>query len=276
MAANYVLTYFDAKGVAQVSRLAFQWAGIAFEDRRVSWAEWLELKASTPFGQLPMLELKQEALKFAQSHAIARYVGKLAGLVPEEPEECLGVDALLDSVKDVHAKLGPTYAEPDEAKKKALREQIRDSFILPLFSAWERMLEAGVNAAQKRWQFFTVPTIADLGVYALLDQLPALDYMGQSLLDSFPLLRRFVAEVAAALEARRDAAASSLLKDAELELKTAETEVKYLDYKVREAEKAVAAAAAQREAALKASAAAKLFVLQKASTVEVLVKQKSD
>jgi hypothetical protein len=273
MAANYVLTYFDAKGVAQVSRLAFQWAGITFEDKRVSWAEWLELKASTPFGQLPMLELRQEALRFAQSHAIARYVGKLAGLVPDAPEECLGVDALLDSVKDVHAKLGPTYSEPDEGKKKAMREAIRDTFILPLFNAWERMLDAAANAAAKRWQFFTVPTIADLGVYALLDQLPALDYIGANVLDSFPQLRRFMTAVSAALEARR---ASNVLQEAEVELKLADTDVKYLDYKLREADKAVAVALKERDAAQKASAAAKVHMLHRAETVETLLKQKSD
>lgn len=272
MADNYVLTYFDAKGVAQVTRLAFQWAGIAFKDRRVSGAEWLELKASTPFGQLPMLELNG-AQRFAQSHAIARYVGKLAGLVPDAPEECLGVDALLDSVKDVHAKLGPTYSEPDEAKKKSMREHIRDTFILPLFGAWERMLDVAAKAAHTRWQFFKAPTIADLGVYALLDQLPALDYVGANVLDAFPRLRRFMTDVSAALEARHQ---SKALQQAELELKLADTDVNYMEYRVREADKAVAAALAVKETALKAAAAAKVSALQKSGIVEMLAKQKSD
>ena len=49
------LTYFDIHGGrAEPARLALHMAGIAFEDNRITYAEFAEVRKSTPFGQVPV------------------------------------------------------------------------------------------------------------------------------------------------------------------------------------------------------------------------------
>lgn len=51
------LIYFDLPGRAEVTRILLNYAGIPFEDRHVTRDQWPELKPTTPFGQLPVLEV---------------------------------------------------------------------------------------------------------------------------------------------------------------------------------------------------------------------------
>ncbi|GLK72327.1 hypothetical protein KHC23_13780 [Ancylobacter dichloromethanicus] len=77
------LTYFDFHGGrGEPARLALSVGGIAFEDDRVSFADWERRKADTPFGSLPVLEVDGQTL--AQSNAINRYVGRLVDLYPSD------------------------------------------------------------------------------------------------------------------------------------------------------------------------------------------------
>ncbi|KAI9979775.1 hypothetical protein PInf_027881 [Phytophthora infestans] len=51
------LTYFDGKGRAELPRLIFNYAGIAFTDDRITHSDFAALKPTLPFGQVPVLEL---------------------------------------------------------------------------------------------------------------------------------------------------------------------------------------------------------------------------
>ncbi len=56
--AKLKLTYFDfSGGRGEASRLALHIAGADWTDNRVKGQAWTELKASTPFGGLPTLEV---------------------------------------------------------------------------------------------------------------------------------------------------------------------------------------------------------------------------
>ena len=70
--AQYKLIYFDLRGRAELARFILVAAGQEFEDKRVDKDEWETLKASTPFGQLPLLEVTEGSNKatIAQSLAI--------------------------------------------------------------------------------------------------------------------------------------------------------------------------------------------------------------
>jgi glutathione S-transferase len=101
MAPAYKLTYFDSRGLTEASRLLFKYGDIDFEDVRIKREEWPQLKETTPFGQLPVLEYKGR--KVGQSIAIARYVGKLVKLAGNDDWENLEIDAVVDTFNDMRS-----------------------------------------------------------------------------------------------------------------------------------------------------------------------------
>jgi glutathione S-transferase len=56
--------------------------GVAFEDRRIPVSDWPSVRDETPFRAVPVLEVDDKMI--TQSNAINRYVGKLAGLYPDD------------------------------------------------------------------------------------------------------------------------------------------------------------------------------------------------
>ncbi|WAR26385.1 SCRY1-like protein, partial [Mya arenaria] len=62
-------------GRAEVSRLLLAAAGKAFEDVRVDFAQWGDLKKDMPQGTLPVLEVDGK-MKISQSGSIARYLAR--------------------------------------------------------------------------------------------------------------------------------------------------------------------------------------------------------
>jgi glutathione S-transferase len=54
---------------------------------------------ATPFGQLPMMEI--DGKKYAQSFAIARYLGHKYGLAGADPEEDFEIDQNMDFINDI-------------------------------------------------------------------------------------------------------------------------------------------------------------------------------
>lgn len=51
------LTYFQLTGRAEATRLAFHIGGVKFEDKRISFSEFPDLRPKTPFNALPTLEV---------------------------------------------------------------------------------------------------------------------------------------------------------------------------------------------------------------------------
>nr|AYN44546.1 glutathione S-transferase S7-1 [Brachionus koreanus] len=73
---TYKFTYFDIKFRGEFIRFILSYAGANFEDNRIKPEDWPALKPNTPFGQLPVLEIKRgsQVTEIAQSQAIARYL----------------------------------------------------------------------------------------------------------------------------------------------------------------------------------------------------------
>lgn len=73
MDEKYNLTFFPWTGHAEVIRWILAYADQDFLDNRVSAADWPALKPSTPFGQLPLLQVTRkngDKFTLAQSKAI--------------------------------------------------------------------------------------------------------------------------------------------------------------------------------------------------------------
>lgn len=92
------LVYFDIEGAAEPVRLALALANVPFEDSRVKFPDWPALKATAPYGQLPLLYVDEDAIPKTQSGAMLRWIGTLnpeKSLYPSEKlyeiEEALGL-----------------------------------------------------------------------------------------------------------------------------------------------------------------------------------------
>jgi len=95
------LLYFNIPGKGESIRLAFHYGKILFEDYRFhDRSEFTKMKESgeLQFGQVPALVVKGRTL--IQSAAIMRYVGRQAGLYPENPIVAAKVDAIMDQEAD--------------------------------------------------------------------------------------------------------------------------------------------------------------------------------
>jgi glutathione S-transferase len=153
------LTYFDFDGGrGEVARLAFALGGIAFEDDRVSFADWERRKGLTPFGALPVLEVDGRTV--TQSNGINRYVGKLVGLYPADPWQAALCDEAMDAVEDVGQMIVATLALP-ASEKKARREALAAGPIPFFLDRLQRRLDenGGHYFADGRL------TVADLKVF---------------------------------------------------------------------------------------------------------------
>jgi glutathione S-transferase len=135
------LTYFDTRGGrGQVARLAFEIAGMPFEDNRVVFKEFMAMKESLPFGCVPTLQVDGQTL--AQSNAINRYVGRLTKLYPDDPWQAALCDQAMDADEDLNTKLGPSLWMKDEEEKKQARKELAEGPIPYILRCQARSLES--------------------------------------------------------------------------------------------------------------------------------------
>merc|ERR1712001_161667 len=72
------LTYFPARGRAEISRLIFAHAGVKFDDIRLTGEDFAKVKPILPYGSMPILEYKGEVI--CESMAIAKFLAELCNL----------------------------------------------------------------------------------------------------------------------------------------------------------------------------------------------------
>ena len=188
---EYRLIYFNVAGLGELIRTAFAVGRIDFEDVRLDEGKWKTYQSEAPYGQLPVLEMygtSSGKQSVGESQAIARYVGKLAGLVPRDAVATLYMDSVLDSVRDVQRELSRTvYGITDENEKRTAREELVVSVYPTYLRTWSSMLQ--LNGVGTDWlNANTKPTLADIAVAQHLDTAKDLDYMGD-FLRPYPRLR---------------------------------------------------------------------------------------
>ena len=107
-----ILRYFnDGKGRAELPRLIFIYGNVLFEDRTVSFQEYVQERDSEelPFEQLPTLEV--DGTIIGQSCAIARYAAKEAGLYPLDSVQAARSDMVVDAWRDLLDLLYGCYVD---------------------------------------------------------------------------------------------------------------------------------------------------------------------
>jgi len=141
------LTYFNGRGLAEISRLIFAAAGVDFEDNRypltvLDWAtfkmerkEFDEDKASGKLWQsldkLPFLEVEGEVI--SQSKSIERFLASKFDMMGSTPLEAAKIDSLCEWVrdfKDMYQKVRNASAdEKEEAKSKFFGETLPERLL---------------------------------------------------------------------------------------------------------------------------------------------------
>jgi len=183
--ADVKVTYWDfAGGRGEEVRLALAIAGVEFDDNRISRESFNALKHDLPFAMLPVIDIEGHGT-IGQTNAILRLIGRLHGLIPEEPFEAARHDALMDAVEDLRWRITRTMNIQDGAEKKAAREQLSKDFI-PQWGIWvERLIGDGpfVNGAR--------PGVADIKIHMVCNWLSdgRIDDIPRNLLDSCPKLK---------------------------------------------------------------------------------------
>ena len=171
--SKYKLSYFDFNGGrAEPIRIAFHSAGIEFEDHRISFPEFGEMRSTTRFISVPVLEI--DGAQITQSNAICRYVGKMAGLYPVDDLQALYCDEVLDAIEDLSHHIGQTFGLQENELKLA-REKLVDGWLLIYLRGLEKLLIRGGGDYFADNQL----TVADLKVFILTRWLNSgsLDYI---------------------------------------------------------------------------------------------------
>lgn len=162
---NLKLSYFDMDGGrGEAARLALSIGGIPFEDERIAFADWPKFEPSTPFHAIPVLEIDGQTL--AQSNGINRYVGKLAGLYPEDALQAAFCDEAMDVVEDITVPIVATFSM-DEAEKQAARKVLVAETLGPKLEQLGRRLDERGG----EWFADARLTVADLKVFVWIRHL---------------------------------------------------------------------------------------------------------
>uniref|UniRef100_A0A061SAH2 Prostaglandin-H2 D-isomerase n=1 Tax=Tetraselmis sp. GSL018 TaxID=582737 RepID=A0A061SAH2_9CHLO len=188
------LSYFDFKGVAEPIRLAFAVGGIDFEDHRFQREDWPQLKPKTPYGSVPTLTIGDRV--YAQSNAILRYAGKLAGLYPTDPVEALAVDQIVDALEDMFLHVKPTVQEQDEKKKMEMRKVLAEETLPKWLGYFNKHIEENGSSGYIVGDSLT---IADLKLYTLIGLLTSgmLDGIPKTIAEPFPKVTALLEKVGA-------------------------------------------------------------------------------
>ena len=139
--SSYKLTYFDIDGGrGEPIRIAFHAAGIDFDDNRISFPEFSEMRQGARFSAVPVLEINGAAV--TQSNAISRYVGKMADLYPADDLQGLYCDEVLGALEDLSHRIVRTFGLEGEELRVA-REKLADGWLPVYLRGLDELLTRG-------------------------------------------------------------------------------------------------------------------------------------
>ncbi|MBT8078035.1 MAG: glutathione S-transferase family protein [Gammaproteobacteria bacterium] len=138
---TYKLTYFDFDGGrGEPARIAFHAAGIEFEDNRISFPEFNEMRQGTRFNSVPVLEI--DGIEVSQSNAMNRFIGKMAGLYPSNELQALYCDEVMDALEDLTHYIVPTMGKEGDELKQA-RKKLVDGWMTVYIKGLDSLLARG-------------------------------------------------------------------------------------------------------------------------------------
>ncbi|CAL2040712.1 unnamed protein product [Caenorhabditis brenneri] len=192
---HYKLTYFDVRGLGEVSRQLFHLADIPFEDVRIPRNDntaWSEFKKHTPFGQMPVLTIKDTEndteIEIPQSSAIGRYLAKKFGYAGKTNEEAAWVDAVIDQFKDFLISQKRLTMAMRNKKSPEQIEELIESEVNPAKRVYFKILNELLEKSQSGYLIGDSLTWADLQI---ADNLTTLKGLNLYVPSEEPILSKF-------------------------------------------------------------------------------------
>jgi len=188
MAPKYKLTYFNARGKAEIIRYIFAQAGVDYEDIRIEKEKWPEYKPKMPFGKVPVLEFDGTVLP--ESGAICGYLAREHGLSGKNNLEAAKCDMIYGAFGDLLTQLVPWRLETDPAKKEEIRKKFVDETLPPALTKFNAALEK--NNGGKAFLIGDQITWGDLTAAYVLE---FMNNFAPAALTKFPLLKAYMERI---------------------------------------------------------------------------------
>ena len=118
------LVYFPSPGRAEAIRIALSLSGTDWEDVSIDGARFQAMKEAgeLPWGMVPILQTPEGTI--AESSAILRYAGRLAGMIPEDQYQCAKADEFIDGMEPLSKALDSTFGISDLDERIRLRKEV--------------------------------------------------------------------------------------------------------------------------------------------------------
>ena len=186
------LVYFASPGLAESARLCLGLSGVEWKNTVVDWDGYSELKASgtLPYGYLPIIKTPSGVI--AESNALLRYTGALAGLEPDDLHVRAKVDELVEVINGWRDHFMPTFGIEDLDEKIAARQAL---FVEGGSMDVALKLISSVYAESKTGWLANTASMSIADVKAFVDTFMLFsgqfDGVTKDLLDQYPLLLQF-------------------------------------------------------------------------------------
>ncbi|CAB9525929.1 S-transferase class-mu 28 kDa isozyme [Seminavis robusta] len=202
------LTYFGIEAAAEPIRLALVLSGQEFEDERIAFPDWKELKPKTPYGSLPLMTIDDGPVK-TQSMAMLRWVGATCSDTLYPRDKLYDVEEALGVVDDMKKSFEPAmyinmmpqsfgypegFGKTDEGKEKI--KKLRTEWVEKELPKFLGRLEGLLDKSGGKWLVAGLdnPTIADCHAVVFLRSLTRghVDYVNTQCLEVNPKVVSYV------------------------------------------------------------------------------------
>ena len=186
------LIYFASPGFAESSRFCLELSDVEWTNTIVDWEGYTEIKKSgiLPYGYLPIIKTPNGVI--AESNALLRYTGALAGLEPKDLHVRAKVDELVEVINGWREYFIPTFGIEDLDEKIAARQAM---FVEGGSMDVALKLISSVYAESKTGWLANTESMSIADVKAFIDTFMLFsgqfDGITKDLLENYPLLMQF-------------------------------------------------------------------------------------
>eukprot|EP01104_Vermistella_antarctica_P000993 TRINITY_DN11068_c0_g1_i1.p1 TRINITY_DN11068_c0_g1~~TRINITY_DN11068_c0_g1_i1.p1 ORF type:complete len:241 (+),score=63.72 TRINITY_DN11068_c0_g1_i1:40-723(+) len=162
-----LVTYFAGiRARVEGILLVLEFAGVEYDLKQITFAEWPLLKPGVPFNQIP--SYKDDVVgEHGQSHTILRYLARTHGLEGKTETEKFSADEIYECSNDLMTNVTRNIF----GKKRAEVEECKAAFLESGVKPWLQRLENYLTAHNggEGWFVGDDVTYADLGIYHVIN-----------------------------------------------------------------------------------------------------------